>query len=288
MSKIQSIIRIHYDGDIVKNHQIPMRILGKSALHIQTAIDRAYLDIKYGGVWKHARMKPEDYVKTEYLVQAPQEGGYILDFFSDIKESIKIAERISSAINQAIKQTGEKLILLREQIEAKKMQITKQLIEPIEFNFFLKNPSKEVIRVYGDRSIAKEIDQVLSTIRSDYAGDSTFELSLTGSSTQSFSFNKFESEKFHEGVSRRNLDVPVIFSGTLEVLDTKNKRGKFKNISNDRTSILHLNDETDLLKVHPFLVNNKEMKFIGCPLIEFGAIEPNSGDVYFLSLIDEE
>lgn len=133
MNKYQSMIRIHYDGDIVKNHQIPMRILGKSIHHIQTAIDRAYLDVKYGGIWKHARMKPDDYVKTEYLVQAPQEGGYILDFFSEMKESIKMADRISSAINQALKQTTEKMILLREQVENRKMQITKQLLEPIDF-----------------------------------------------------------------------------------------------------------------------------------------------------------
>ena len=79
--KYQSMIRIHYDGDIAENHQIPMRTLGKCLVHVQSAIDRAHLDLKYDGIWKYARMANDDYPNTEYIVQAPNEGGYILDFF---------------------------------------------------------------------------------------------------------------------------------------------------------------------------------------------------------------
>jgi hypothetical protein len=101
--KYESMIRIHYDGDIAENHQVPMRILGKCLSHIQNAIDRAYLDIKHEGVWKHARMSHDDYVKTEYIVQSPKEGGYILDFFSSMKESKKITDRVSNAIASSYK-----------------------------------------------------------------------------------------------------------------------------------------------------------------------------------------
>ena len=287
MSKYESIVRIYYDGDIVQDHQIPMRILGKSILHIQNAIDRAFLDIKYNGVWKYARMKQGDYIETEFLVQAPEEGGYILDFFSKAKESKKIVDRVSAAINQALQQATEKYLFVGEQVENRKLQIANKILEPIEFKDILEKPNNQIVREYGDRSIAKEIDQVLSTIRSDYAGDSTFELAITGSSKQTFTFNKSQSKKFHGVVSRRSLSIPVIYSGKLQLLDMKNNRGKFVNNSTRKTSTLHLSSEADFLKVHPYLSPEKEITFIGCPLIEFGALEPYSGDVYFIDIVGE-
>lgn len=283
------MIRIHFDGDITENHQLPMRTLGKSITHIQTAIDRAYLDLKYKeGVWKHARLANDDYPKTVFIVQAPQEGGYILDFFSKLAESKRYVDRVSEAINQAVAHGAEKIIILKDQVEYRKQQIAKQLLKPIEFKTFFKNPSKDVVRRYGDRSIAKEIDQVLSTIRPEYAGDSTFELVLTGEASQTYTFDRIKSQRFHDSVSRRSLGVPVVYKGIMKQLDIDNKRGKFKNSDTGRTSMLHFGSEKDFLKAHPYLTPDNTIRFIGCPLIEFGALEPNSGDVYFVDIIDEK
>lgn len=289
MKKFQSMIRIHFDGDIAKNHQLPMRTLGKSITHIQTAIDRAYLDLKFKeGVWKHARLTNDDYPKTEFIVQVPQEGGYILDFFSKLAESKKYVDRVADAINQAVVHGTEKIIILRDQVESRKQQIATKLVEPIEFMTFFKNPSKEVVRRYGDRSIAKEIDQVLSTIRPEYAGDSTFELVLTGEVSHTYDFDRIKSQSFHESVSRRSLGVPVVYTGIMKQLDIDNKRGKFKNSNTGTTSLLHFGCEKDFLKAHPYLTPDNTIKFVGCPLIEFGALEPNSGDVYFIEIIDKK
>ncbi len=289
MRKYQSMVRIHFDGDIAENHQLPMRVLGKGVTHIQTAIDRAYLDLKYkDGVWKHARLAHDDYPKTEFIVQAPKEGGYILDFFSRLAESKRYVDRVSDAINQAVVHGTETIIILKDQVENRKQQIKKQLLKPISFKTFFNNPGQEVVRRYGDRSIAKEIDQVLSTIRPEYAGDSTFELALTGESTKTYTFNRLTSQSFHEAVSRRSLGVPVVYSGTMKQLDIDNKRGKFRNNDTGRTSMLHFASEKDFLKAHPYLTPDNPIQFIGCPLIEFGALEPNSGDVYFVDIIDNK
>jgi hypothetical protein len=263
-----------------------MRILGKSIVHIQNAIDRAFLDIKYNGVWKYARMKQDDYVDTEFLVQIPQEGGYILDFLSKAKDSKRIVDRVSAAITQALRQATQKYLFIGEQVENRKLQLNNRILEPVEFKDILEKPNNEIVRAYGDRSIAKEIDQVLSTIRSDYAGTSIFVLTITGSSTQTFNFDKSQSNKFHGVVSRRNLSIPVIYSGKLQLLDMKNNRGKFINDATGKTSTLHLNSASDFLKVHPYLSPERTIKFIGCPLIEFGALEPYSGDVYFIDIIE--
>jgi len=286
MAKYESMIRIHYDGDIVENHQIPMRILGKCITHLQSAIDRAYLDIKYGGVWKYARMAPDDYVKTEYLVQEPKEGGYLLDFFSSLKESKRITNRVSSAIDQALEHVRTQTVSLKDQVVFRKNQVLKGIKKPILFSTLFDNPSPEIVRQYGDRSIAKEIDQVLTTIRSEYSGNSTFELSLTGEETKKYDFNKQKSISFHEAVSKRGVGIPVQYAGQIDEPSMKKKRCKFTNKENGKTSILHLNTDEDFLLIHPYAVPNKEIRFIGCPLIEFGALEPNCGDIFFIELIN--
>jgi hypothetical protein len=285
MNRYTSRVSIHFDGDIAENHQVPMRVLGKSISSIQTALDRAYLDIKHEGVWKHARMSQEDYLVTDFLVQAPKKGGYVLEFFSRVKESTRIVDRVSSAIDQAIKATREKYDAITDQIEKRKLQISQKVIEPIKFKDIQRKTNDQVIRDYGDRSIAKEIDQVLSTIRSDYAGASTVALGMYGATSHIFDFDKSKSKKFHGAVSRRSLSLPVIYFGKLEALDTKNFVGKFVNSETGRTSILHLHTEKDIMKVYPYLPPDKMIRFIGCPLIEFGSLEPYSGDIYFVDLL---
>lgn len=287
MEKYTSKIRIHYEGDITENHQIPMRVLGQSLLYIQKAVDRAYLDLKYNGVWKYARMGKNDYEFTKFLVQEPKEGGYVLDFFSKKKESPQISDRVSSAINQAIDQADEHKTSLNTQIEDRKRQVANNIIRPRQFQDVVAQPTDDIKRKYGDRSIAKEIDQVLSIIRAEYSGESTLELGITGSSTQTFNFNKSNSERFHKAVSGRQIGPPVIYSGKMLALDKRNRTGKFENTENKRVSIIYFNNENDFLKAHPYLGNEDEMVFIGAPLVEFGALEPNSGDVYFLYLAME-
>jgi len=46
---------------------------------MQRAIDRAYLINTYGDVWKHARLKAQQYSDTEFLAAYPREGGIFLD-----------------------------------------------------------------------------------------------------------------------------------------------------------------------------------------------------------------
>ncbi len=288
MEKVAATVKLHFDGDIAAGHQIPIRVLGQSLLHMQKAIDRAYLDIKYGGVWKNARMKSEDYEISEFIAQAPQEGGYIFDFFSSIRDSARIVDRVSSAINEAKAQASLQIELIKDQAVDLKQKLESKLIKPIGFQTFFRNKNNEIIREYGDRSIAKEIDQVVAPLRQDYSGDSNLVLVLAGTSSQKFEFDRQTSNRFHQVVARRNLSKPLIYRGKLKVLDKINLRGKFENTENNKISIIHFGCIDDLLKAHPFLGTEAEMVFIGSPIIEFGSIEPNSGDVYFLNIANTD
>jgi hypothetical protein len=97
-----SRIRIHFDGDMASEHTISMRTLGKSLSHLQSAIDRAYLDLKYGAIWKYARLHSDDYQETQFITGISQEGGYILDFFADTQIAKNVVKRISTALRPAI------------------------------------------------------------------------------------------------------------------------------------------------------------------------------------------
>jgi hypothetical protein len=281
-------IQIHFDGDIAHDHKVSMRTLGKTLFHLQNAMDRAYIENKYGEVWKHTRMKAADFKESEFLVQEPKEGGYVLDFLANNNVTKAIVDRIASAVKPALEQAmqeGEDVTRsLTQQIETRKIQIEKEISKPIEYEELVNNPSKQIIRRYGDRSITKEIDQILAIVRSKSSGQSTFELVIHGSQSNKFLFNKGVSEKFHQIVSKRSLGEPVIYRAKVLSLDFKNKNGKISNIANDRMANIHFKDSASFLKAKAFLGTNEIMAFIGCPLIEYDSFDPQAGDIHFIDL----
>lgn len=281
-------IQIHFDGDIATNHQVSMRTLGRTIYHLQNALDRAYIENKYGSIWKHARMRAQDYEETTFLVQEPAEGGYVLDFLASNNVTKKIVDRLAAALTPAVEQAmqqGEDVAQsLTHQIETRKAQVDKEIIEPQNFENLINNPSKKVIRSYGDRSITKEIDQILAIVRSKYAGTSTFELVTYGTKYHKYTFNRNLSERFHDVVSKRGLGEPVLYLAKVTSLDFKNKNGKIFNVINEKTANIHFSNDADFLKVKEYLGTNKEMTFIGCPVIEYGAFDPQAGDIYFIEI----
>jgi hypothetical protein len=288
MNNIESKVQIHFEGDIAHNHEIPVRTLGKCFLHIQNAFDRAYLDLKYDkGVFKYARMSTEDYIENELFVDVPEEGGYIANLFSRNKKAKPTADRVSHAIAQVQSATESERIPIEQQVFQRKLQVANLSLKPVTFSEFSREDDPNVIREYGDRSIAKEVDEILSIVRAQYAGDSSVEFQITGSSTKIFDFNREKSKRFHNVVARRSVGKAVIYKGTMQSLDKKNMTGKFVNSENIRTSLLRVTNDDDFLKVHPYLGDIGEIEFIGTPLIEFGSMEPNSGDIYFICLLSE-
>lgn len=284
MNKIQ----IHFDGDIAENHQVSMRTLGRTIFHLQNALDRAYIENKYGSLWKHARMRGSDYEESTFLVQEPAEGGYVLDFLASNDVTKKIVDRLAAALGPALEQAmqdGEDVAQsLAQQVETRQMQVEKKILEPQTFEHLVNNPSQKVIRSYGDRSITKEIDQILSIIRSQHAGESTFELVMKGSKTHTFQFNRHTSEKFHRVVSKRSLGDPVIYVAKVSSLDFKNRSGKILNVTNEKTANIHFSNTGSFHKAKEYLGTNNEMTFIGCPVIEYGAFDPQAGDIHFIDI----
>jgi len=282
-------IRIHFYGDIAHGHQVSMRTLGKTLSHLQSAMDRAFIENKYGEVWKHARMILEDYNDTEFLVQKPENGGYIIDFLGSNETTKKILDRLSKAMSPAVQEAmseGEREAQsIFEQVSTREVQVANKLIAPVTYKDITERPSKKIIRKYGDRSITKEIDQILSIIRSSQSGDSEIEFVIKGTNLRRFKFNRELSNNFHSVVSRRTAGDPVIYTAKeVTQLDIKNMNGKIINKDNGKTATIHFNTEAAFLIVKKYLGENKEMQFIGCPVIEYGAFDPQAGDIYFIEL----
>ena len=281
-------VQIHFDGDIAKNHQVSMRTLGKTLIHLQNSFDRACIERRKGALWKHAKMPQAFYADVELLVQEPQEGGYVLDFFSKNAVTKAIIDRVSAAVKQAADsatQTGiSQMPDIETQLRIKKTQIEHQIITPSDFNTLISQPNPSVIRRYGDRAIVREVDQILSIIRSSHAGNSTFELTLFGSTQTSFRFNKNQAKTFHNIVSERQLGDPVIYNAEVKSLDKPNRSGKITNLGTRKGANIIFADEYDLKQAIPFFESGANMRFIGCPFIEYGAFDPLAGDIFFVEL----
>jgi hypothetical protein len=284
---IMGYIQIHFDGDIATNHQVSMRTLGKTLTHLQRSLDRAYLEQKNGSLWKNSRMKAEDYELLEILVEAPKEGGYILDFFTGplIKPVI---DRVMKALDDAVEESknlGEhEAVTIEQSIEQKQVQIALGLVTPASIENTLNNPDKNIVRKYADRAIVREFDGILSIIRSQASGDSTFEIILNGNSSSTFSFTKDSATNFHQAISKRDLGDPILYSSIINSLDRKNLSGQIV-ITTGKVSNIYFSNEFEFQKVIKFFEKKEKMKFAGSPYLEYGSYDPVAGDIYFIDLV---
>jgi hypothetical protein len=288
---MSGVLHIHFDGDIATNHQVSMRTLGKTLQHLQNSVDRAYLEQKNGRLWKYAKMRNSYYVDVELLVQEPREGGYILDFLTSNPVTIKVLDRVNSAIANALQESQNQGLAQASKVESeisdRIVQIEQGLISPKSFNDILSNPDPLVVRRYGDRAISREIDQVLSLIRSSASGDSTLELKITGSqNTQTYSFDKATATRFHNTVTEKSLGEPVLYKGKLSVMDRHNKSAKILNVDSNSIANLYFSKMEMFESALTYFDKDVEFMFYGSPFIEYGAFDPNAGDIHFLGLYD--
>lgn len=277
-------ILLHFDGDITRDHRVTLRTLSKSLIRLQAAVDRAYLDTKYGGVWKGCRMSHVDYAATEFWSREPREGGYIIDFINESPTTQKILSRIVQAVTPAMERARQqglnKATSLAEQAAQRSLQLDSEIVSATEYESFLPTAS---IYPYGDRAINKEIDQIAGLVRAQHAGESIVEIGIGGEHSSTFTFDRHTAQAFHSVVANRALGEPLIFRVAIDELDFKNQNGNVKNVITGHTVKLHFN-EADFEVINRFFGARAEMRFIGCPVYEGGSYDARAGDIYFLRL----
>ena len=290
----RNIILFHYDGPIAKDHKVTVRTLGHTLTHLQSAIDRAFLDLNYGAVVKHARLKAKDYPLTDFVVGQPADGGYILDLFNAGR--LKIVDRINAAVSRAFNDAANEVLpfveSLVEQAEHRAAAVDGGAQRPTGFVGVVSaaDLSSQKAR-YADRAINREIDQVLSQIRVDRYEGSTLELKLAGDKAYPpYEFDALKSSRFHQVVSKRTLGHPVQMTVKFRALDGGNGSshpvGKAIHKESSKVFIIHFKSAEDFNSVVPYMrANNRpEVVIIACPVLEYEVFDWDAGDMFFIRL----
>jgi hypothetical protein len=286
-------ITIHFDGPITVDHSISIRTLGKTLDHLQNAIDRSYLDIKYGNVFKHQRLKKVEYADVDFLARPPRDGGFILDMVSETGR--EIIDRLNSAIEGAYDADVEdaedehsRLIdqaFMRQRVYRTNGRATR-------FDRYVAREEGNLARAYGDRSIAKEIDQVLSQLRADRYEGSTLELSMYGSRAHPvYEFDADKAVTFHRVVSDRRLGDPILVRVELRSLDAgrggQASTGKCRNTDTGREFNIMIPEAAlfDQLARHLTRRRRRILEVVACPIFEYNSYDPNAGDMVLIDFV---
>jgi|SRR6185437_10634255 len=289
---MSAIIQLTFDGALVRDgHRIAMRDLAQAMSGIQSAVDRACLDVVYGNVWKHQRLRRQQYQMAEFIVGQPTQGSYVIDFFSDFGESIvkRLKKALAEPYAEAINEGAREVYSIGHQI-ASRRDASQQPERLLRFEELEHTANPLITRTYGDRSINKEFDQMLTPLRRE--PDGTMNLYMRSSDndfSSTYEFNSERAKRFKEIISYRQLGEPVIYEGFLRELDrghhrTRNFRGKFINASNDKDVVIYIESEDDFNVLSSFLQTGVRFKIIASPIIEFSSFDPNGGDIQFLDI----
>ncbi|NMZ25223.1 hypothetical protein HBO02_22645 [Pseudomonas proteolytica] len=280
-----SYLHLHFDGDITRNHTVSLRTLGQSLHHLQGAVNRAHLDVRYGEVWKNARLTADDYHQTELWSRPPSEGGYIIEFFEKSPRLKQTLTRIVSAVSPAVEKSKTQALAnagsLANQSGLREEQVRLGIIDPQTYENYIPTASQHP---YGDRAINKEIDQLIGVVRHKNSGQSTVELIVCADIPIPFKFNRVASENFHSLVSKRHLGEPLVFSVKVTELDAVNKSAKVINVVTDRMIKIQYRGDLEFELIKKYLGVPVPMNFIGSPIFEGGAYDAKGGDVFFIGL----
>lgn len=291
----RNIIQFHYDGPISINHQITLRTLGHTLFHIQSAVDRAAIDIKYGRVVKHARLKSSDYGLTDFVVGHPRDGGYILDLINS--GPLKIVDRMNAAVSRAFEKASEDALPFTEslikQAERRAFAIGNGAQAPVSIETHQASVQQLAVSdVYADRAINREIDQVLTQIRAGRYAGSILELQFAGDVTSPvYLFDREKAQRFHHVVAARVLGDPVGLTVKFRALDggssQKNPVGKAIHAESGKTFSIHFRSPEDFNSVVPYMRAGErpEVSIIACPVLEYGVFDEVAGDMFFMGFV---
>jgi hypothetical protein len=295
---MKNTISIHFDGPIAREHTVQLRTFSKTLVNLQTAIDRAYLDLKYKAIWKNARLSAEDYGPTDFLLKQTREGGFIADLIGGNDDSGDIVKRIHSAVLPAYEQAqrpvqsdSEKLV---DEAERRRKHYKSGAQGASDYEQVLESPNSKNARAFGDRSIVKEFDQIASAIRARNNDGSLVEIDLYAEKAlPKLTFDSKIATAFHTVVSNRTLGDLVQLPVTLRALDSRNgavSKAKLMNLITQKEFNLFIHTDRGFSSLRKFLRKNNPPPFVivAAPVLEYGAFDPMAGDMYFIAIVDAE
>jgi len=283
---------VHFDGDITHDHKLPVRVLGKTYTCMQSAIDRSHLINTYGNVWKYAKLKGFQYPETEFIANYPREGGIWLDA---LKHGANLViDRINSTIaplyERAQQQGADDADSFLNQIADRKRYVDGMQLRVPDYSEWQLDQRGEWARAYSDRSVAKEIDQLVSQVSAKHLHNSTVQIQLHGSSAYPiYEFDSRKSKRFHRIVASREVGPALRLRIRVTVLDrgfnSRRPSAKAVNINNDKEFALYIVREGGADDVHR-IHDNGEYEIYAAPVMEANGFDVNRGDYVFLGIVN--
>ncbi|MED5618736.1 hypothetical protein [Ideonella sp. BN130291] len=281
---------IHFDGPITVDHKVSIRVLAKTYEHMQRAIDRAYLIEKHGDVWKHARLKDHEYQETEFIAEYPREGGIILDAVRAGAGAIvdRVAAAIRPVFEGAVNDAIEQQASIAEQLADRRDYVGGMRANTPRFEDLLADPPDAWASGYSNRSVVKEIDQLVAQVTPDRLDGSIVEITLRGRRSHlPFEFDAQIARRFHKIAARKELGAAFAVNTIIRTLDRGNRyarpSAKILNLASGREVVLHLSSQQDCDALHPYH-NGREVRLFVCPIIEALGFDLMGGDLMFLSV----
>lgn len=281
---------VHFDGPITVDHKVTIRVLSKTYEHMQRAIDRAYLIEIHGEVWKHARLTSRQYAETEFLAAYPREGGIFLDAIRDGAD--RIIDRVAAAVAPFFESAANNSIVRLENIDSQlgqRSSYVRDIGSDLQtYDQVAANPPSQWAPAYSNRSIIKEIDQLVGIITAERVDGSSVDIGLNGSRPYlPLQFTPEIARRFHLLAARRELGPAMLVRARIRSLDRGNKytkpSAKIQNLSTDRELVLHLRGAEDIDALRPHH-DGREVLLQVSPIIEALGFDLKGGDLMFLGV----
>lgn len=281
---------VHFDGAITFEHKVSVRVLSNTYEHMQRAIDRAYLIEVHGQVWKHQRLTAEQYQDTDFLALYPEEGGIHLAAFREGAE--RVVDRIYAAIRPVFEEATQEAITVHasmsQQLGERRQYVQQMGPNTQSFEDVQAHPPVDWATNYSNRSIVKEIDQLVSQVAPDRVAGSTIDITLHGQQTHlPLQFNAEIARRFRKVASQRELGAAILLNANIRSLDRGNRTtkpsAKIVNLHTHREVSLHLSGMEDFDQLHPHHGSAEVLLFV-CPIIEARGFDLHGGDLMYLAV----
>jgi hypothetical protein len=275
---------LRFEGDFVVDNSITLRQFYKSLKSMQSAIDRSYMDIADTQLRKHAHLHHSKHHLADIYFDQTEVGSFKIKFLKPEEIMKQILDRLSNVViapyERSLGANQDLMRTLEDDYEARLAQVNNRLIQIQTYSTEVEDDL--VTRNFSERSIVKEVDQLISPLRSG-SDQNHIDLQIIGTNTNLFEFNANNANRFHKIVSKRELGTPCLYNVNIRVINANTKKAHVNNIATGNQCTLHFrntevfNDFADRYNV------NQNIMIIASPVLEYSTYDANAGDIYFIN-----
>lgn len=250
---------------------------------MQSALDRSYLDIEQGLIRKHSHLHHSKHSFADIYFSQTRPGSFIIKFEKAEQLTKRMLDRLSQVIRspyeRALSTNQDLTTTLNDDYESRLLQVNNST----QLQLYTSEIEDELVtRNYSERSIVKEIDQLVSPLRNG-SDQNHINLKIVASNTVTYEFDRNKANYFHKIVSKRELGTPCIYHLNIRVINANTKKVTAMNAATRNQCTMHFRND-DIFREFTQAYNvNQNITIIASPVLEYSTYDTNAGDIYFIS-----